>query len=62
MDASPKGASAVTLTIDRAGRAARPFGRRGARGLPTLVEARDLAFNTLVFNELFRAFAPRSPA
>ena len=27
----------------------------------SLVEARDLAFNTLVFSELFRAFAARSP-
>ena len=28
----------------------------------SLVEARDLAFNTLVFSELFRAFAARSPS
>ena len=35
--------------------------RLGAARTASLGEARDLAFSTLVFSELFRAFAARSP-
>ena len=35
--------------------------RLGAAPAASSAEARDLAFNTLVFSELFRAFAARSP-